>query len=388
MLRKLINEYTDPFYLFDMRILKERLLYLKKSLPNKRLVYAVKANTFIIKEMDSYIDRYEVCSPGEGHICLELGIDMDKMVISGVYKSPDFIEYLIKEYKDKGIYTIESLTQLKLLLELEEKYEVKLKVLLRLTSANQFGLDEADLRYILKEYPNSFNYLGLQYYSGTQKKSEKRLVRELGKLDELLKSLREDYSFNPPELELGPGLPVAYFKDEEYNEVEHLEALNELLDKMSYSGEISLELGRAIAAECGSYFTRVVDMKRNKNESYAIVDGGMNHIAYYGQSLAMRIPFVTKHTKNPDGALELYNICGSLCTTNDIIVKSLELNGLMVGDILEFKRTGAYSMTEGISLFLSRDLPRIFIINENNELKEVRNALPTYKINKPNYGGK
>lgn len=53
---------------------------------------------------------------------------------------------------------------------------------------------------------------------------------------------------------------------------------------------MTLELGRSIAASCGTYLTRVVDVKRNKNQNYAIVDGGMHQMVYYGQSMAMQLP--------------------------------------------------------------------------------------------------
>ena len=38
-------------------------------------------------------------------------------------------------------------------------------------------------------------------------------------------------------------------------------------------------------------------------------------------------------------------------------------------------------MTEGISLFLSRDLPQVLINDENNNIRVVRNITPTYKFN-------
>ena len=38
-------------------------------------------------------------------------------------------------------------------------------------------------------------------------------------------------------------------------------------------------------------------------------------------------------------------------------------------------------MTEGISLFLSRDLPAVLKIKENKEIEVARENLPTYKFN-------
>ena len=66
----LIENYKTPFYFFDMNILKERIEYLRSKLPKKiNLCYAIKANSFILKDIEDLIDRYEVCSFGEYHIC-------------------------------------------------------------------------------------------------------------------------------------------------------------------------------------------------------------------------------------------------------------------------------------------------------------------------------
>ena len=56
------------------------------------LCYAVKANTFITKELIDTIHRFEVCSPGEAEICRAVGVPSENMVISGVYKTPEVME--------------------------------------------------------------------------------------------------------------------------------------------------------------------------------------------------------------------------------------------------------------------------------------------------------
>ena len=117
-------------------------------------------------------------------------------------------------------------------------------------------------------------------------------------------------------------------------------------------------------------------MKTSKYGNYVIVDGGINHLVYYGQTMAMKIPYYELLPKVKTKEEETYNICGSLCT-----IKTRKLN---INDIFVFKNTGAYSSTEGINLFLSRDLPKIILI-ENNKCKLVRKDIKTSDINFPNY---
>ena len=83
---------------------------------------------------------------------------------------------------------------------------------------------------------------------------------------------------------------------------------------------------------------------------------------YYGQSMAMRVPTVYR-LRERDGEETLWNLCGSLCTVNDILVKQLPVKNLQPGDVFVFEKTGAYSVTEGMALFLSRDLPAVVFRN-------------------------
>ena len=45
-----------------------------------------------------------------------------------------------------------------------------------------------------------------------------------------------------------------------------------LLNGFPFEGDIVLELGRSIAADCGTYLTSVVDAKTTSGQNYAIID--------------------------------------------------------------------------------------------------------------------
>ena len=98
----------------------------------------------------------------------------------------------------------------------------------------------------------------------------------------------------------------------------------------------------------------------------------------------MKLPFI-RHIKggasSADGKPDTYNICGSLCTVADVLVRNCPLTDLAAGDKLVFEKAGAYSVTEGIYLFLSRDMPRIYMRIPGNKLVTVRDVLRTDEIN-------
>lgn len=385
-INKLLETQKTPLYVFDLKALRERVDFLKNSLPERvKLCYAVKANTFISKEMGDIVPWLELCSPGEYRVCKKLGISPEKFVISGVNKEKSVTESMVAEEPDMGCYTAESLNQFELLLESAKKAGRKIPVLLRLTSGNQFGLDEADLEKLIAEYKDSeyIDICGIQFFSGTQKTSLKKLQREISHVDAFLDTLKEKYSFESKKLEFGGGFPVSYFEGESFDETEYLKAFSEMLKNMNYQGEIVLELGRSIAAVCGTYMTKIVDIKHNHSENYAIVDGGMHQIVYFGQFMAMKHPKVRLFPERDDTNAEEWNICGSLCTVNDILVKKLPLSELKVGDVLVFEKTGAYCATEGISLFLTRELPEVLLLDSVGNFTSVRKPTETELFNTP-----
>ncbi len=381
---KIILEHGTPTYLYDIETLINRVNYLKSKFDSSiHMVYAVKANTFIAKELENDVDRYEICSPGEFSICNNLQINRKKMVISGVYKDQETIENMISNYDDIGKYTIESKEQYKLLKKLTNKYHRNIHALIRLTSGNQFGVNEEEFKEILADKNERITIDGIEYFSGTQKHSIKKINREIDYLIEFIRRIEEEERITLSEVEFGPGLPVFYFQDDEFDEDEFLEEMNLALRKIE-GKMISLEIGRSIAASCGTYLTKVVDMKTNKNGNFTLVDGGIHQLVYYGQTMAMRIPFFDVIPKR-DGELQTYNLYGSLCTINDILVKNISVPKLELGDVFLFKNVGAYSSTEGISLFLSRDLPKVLICSRNKKIKVVRDRIKTSEINFPNY---
>lgn len=139
-------------------------------------------------------------------------------------------------------------------------------------------------------------------------------------------------------------------------------------------------MGRMIAACCGFYMTSIVDIKETEGIKYCIVDGGIHQVNYYGQTMAMRTPHVEQFPKRTIEA-EKYNICGSLCTVSDLLLKQFPLRSAELGDVFVFQKTGAYSVTEGISLFLIRDLPSVYYYSKKAGLRKVRSARPTDLMN-------
>ena len=76
-----------------------------------------------------------------------------------------------------------------------------------------------------------------------------------------------------------------------------------------------------------------------------------------------------------------YALCGSLCTTADVLVRKVSFDNLEIDDILAFCNIGAYSVTEGIYLFLSRTMPRILLATDDGQIQIARDFFESSTIN-------
>ncbi len=202
---------------------------------------------------------------------------------------------------------------------------------------------------------------------------------------------------------------VEYFEDDwEAKEQAALDEAAEVLRQFAGKYPLGIEMGRFLAASCGKYYTKVMDLKSTGDANYAILDGGIHHLNYYGQRMAMQVPPIRiyvdgyelcenngenskiKGVAGPVGNVENiektgnnmdYTLCGSLCTVADVLVREVTLPKLEPGDILEFGHCGAYSVTEAPALFLSRQMPAIYAYSKDNGYECLREHIPAAEIN-------
>ncbi len=398
-----------PYYVFDTDEFAKRAAMIRAALDCKGgrripLCFSIKANPFLLHRLPEGLDHVEVCSPGELEICIALGVKPESIIYSGVMKEKCDIERAVSY--GAGILTCESIRHAALISEVMLEcipegaheagfVETKAQVILRLTSGNQFGMSLDDIEYIIS-HPDEFkgiSVMGLHYYSGTQK-SLRKINKDLEKIKSALTMLKEKYSFEPQLVEYGPGLCVEYFEDDwQEKEKQSLDEAAEALREFAKEYPLGIEMGRFLAASCGKYYTQVKDLKSTGDANYAILDGGIHHLNYFGQRMAMQVPPIRVYggegseneekpgvelTQMPDAD---YTLCGSLCTVADVLVREVKLKKLELGDVLEFGHCGAYSVTEAPALFLSRQLPAIYAYSKECGYECLREHIPAAEIN-------
>ena len=433
-LSNIAAEYGSPSFVFDADELTYRVNLIRELLTAAAstsagqigLCYSIKANPFLIPVIDELVDKFEVCSPGELEIVKHYNIAPDKIIYSGVNKDYKDIREAIIYGAD--IITAESIRHFEIIREIADSINKKVNVILRLTSGNQFGMSIDDIRSILSRLPyQNINIDGIHYFAGTQRNNPKPQEKELNKLKAIIAEIRKDYGISMKKLEYGPGLPYPYFMNEDSTDtLAPLKRVLPLLSDISEDCELTIEMGRFIASSCGYYLTSICDIKESEGQKWCILDGGLNHVNYYGQMMGMKKPIIRHLSRelldensqidaedlrlitvesglvsdsartvegdcglcggasdsNSDASGDCYSyaLCGSLCTSNDILVREYELHEPKVGDMLVFENLGAYSITEGINLFLSRDMARV-IIYSKGVCSLLRDTVSSWKIN-------
>ena len=386
LLQTLARTYGTPLYVFDGDAFAARAAQIAQAFgPRVRLCYSIKANSFLLGCLPSQVSRLEVCSPGELEICRALDLDPGRIVFSGLNKTANSVAAALD--CRVGVLTAESPKHLDLIQSAALERGLTAPVLLRLTGGDQFGMDESELREIVsrrEDYPN-VDFLGLHFFTGTQKAKAKKILQELDYVNQIAGALERDCGFRVRELEYGTGLFADYF-GETPDEAE-AGLLEQVAPAIRAAGErfsLTVEMGRFLASTCGVYLTGVNDVKTNCGVRYVILDGGGHQLHYDGQVMGMRQPPVS--VVSGGGEEEVCILCGSLCATSDRLAQNITLPALKPGDILAFWRVGAYSVMEGTALFLSRELPRVVLYDSVSGPRLVRDYVETSPLNRPRSG--
>lgn len=372
----ILNKYETPFYCFDVDLFEENIRKYKSILPEDVLLcFSLKSNPWFVNAANKFVDLIEVCSMGELQLCLNSGINPEKISFGGISKTKEECVQLVK----LPLYrvSIESKKQMLLLNEEARNNDVIMNVVLRLTSGNQFGMSKEQVKEVLNEahkYTN-IKIKGIHYYAGTQKMS----INEACKIST---DLADVILFeNIEEIQFGAGIGVPLFGDKKREACkEYEQSIMTTINELSKHKKVIYECGRCLTFNTGIYVTKVLETKENNQRKFVIVDGGIHHLSYNGQFGGVPIPNIELIFKNEKKELCKQTICGSLCTVSDILAKDIMLNSLDEGDLLVFMNVGAYSVTEARSMFLSRDLPMIILCEKNVDII-ARKRINTYKLN-------
>jgi diaminopimelate decarboxylase len=277
-------------------------------------------------------------------------------------------------------FSVESDRDLEQLADAAETLEIAVKALLRINPisapkaklamtgvASQFGFEEDVIRLegrsTLALAGDFVAVVGIHIYWGTQISESQALLACFSKTVEIAEELSQMLDFPLEILNLGGGFSWPYAHEGSGPDLTLLgEGLKSLQRESSLAGKAEwwFESGRYLVGSSGTLLTRVMDIKRSKDEKlFLILDTGIHHLggmAGLGRIPRFSIDLVVPPVRVGNSPITV-DVVGQLCTPLDCIGKRLSLPAVEIGDLLAIPNTGAYGMTASVTGFLSRPSP-------------------------------
>ncbi|MFH2068724.1 MAG: diaminopimelate decarboxylase [Candidatus Omnitrophota bacterium] len=370
----LAEKYGTPLYIYSEKAIRESVSRFQKAFSGIAPIirYSCKANSnlHLLKILKSAGCGTDVISPGELTIALTAGFAPQNIIMEGVGKREDEIEFGLK--KGISFFSVESLPELATLNRLSSKQKRVITALLRLNpdiaagghryistgkKENKFGLTETEVVSVLKkpvDFPN-LKINGLHLHLGSQIDSPEPYLKAIKEAQRL----HQIYPFQF--LDLGGGFPITY--DTEMAEIEifgkaicgaikkfnlsphRVHPLSSALERapVPARGEgirVIFEPGRHFIAPAGFLLTRVIYRKDRPHKRFLVVDAGMNDLIRPALYEAFHHIWPTKEVTEE---LVFFDVVGPVCESGDFLGKERLLpNTLKEGDLLLIGETGAY----------------------------------------------
>lgn len=379
-------QYAGPFWLYQEKILTERLSLLEQKLPGCGFYYSVKSQSNLgilarIAERKSF--GADVVSGGELYRALKAGFSPEKIVFAGVGKSEAEIASAL-DLKIRSLH-VESISELKDIERIAREKDLVAAVTLRLNpdvevdthrhittgkEENKFGLSENDFQESLRilKASKKLKLVGLQAHIGSQIFDAAPYIETATFLQEKYGIVRAALDYPLEYISLGGGFGVKY-EDLEGDAVNFdfaglVDAIRKIFGGMI---EIHFEPGRFISAPLGILLTRVRHLKERTGKTIAIIDAAMN-------DLIRPMLYEAYHPILPvsrRAGQHTYDVVGPVCESTDTFATKRRLPEIQEKDWLAIGYAGAYGSCMS-SNFNSRVLLPELLLSEKGELQIIR----------------
>ena len=367
------EKYGTPLFVYDGSMMLERYYDLFKFIRNPRLKihYALKANynpglLTLLRDAGAGIDAV---SPAEVQLALRLGFAPERIVYTANNMTDAEFDRVIKT---GVIINIGSLSRLK---KCAKNYPGS-RICLRFNpdvcdgdnektmtggDLTKFGilLDAVEeVKAIVAS--GNLHVTGLHEHTGSGLQHIESVLQSMRNL--MAVATRENF----PELEFldfGGGFKVPYRPDEK--KVDYV-AMGRQIDELfeayckDYGKDLVMrfEPGKYLSAECGTLIVEVNTIKHNRTRTIAGCNSGFPQLI---RPVLYDAYHHIENLSNPDGAPQIYDICGNICETGDRFAEQRALPEIREYDLLAIKNAGAYCYSMG-SVYNLRPMPTEVVI--------------------------
>ena len=388
-LKKLVDRYETPTFVYDSNLIKNSFYMLKKIMDplNGKIHFAVKSNDNlgVIKYINSLGAGADVVSIGELKRCLKVSVKPKDIIFSGVGKQKDEIEFAIN--KNIKQLNAESIEELKDIIEISKNIKKKVNVALRVNldinakthkkistgdENSKFGIIYDDIvhAYKLINDASFINPYGLAIHVGSQLFDYDVFFQTFSKIKNLAVELK-NLGYEVNHLDLGGGFGVDYTMKNSLNYKSFSKALNEVFKNNEF--QLSIEPGRSLIAESGVLLTRVIRTKSTNYKNFLIVDAAMNNLIR--PTLYNAIHSIQPLKIKSDRSSKKYDIVGPICETGDFLGIDFNLQETKKNEVLAIMTCGAYGSVMRSNYNSRPSAAEVFIFNNKEILLRKREKI-------------
>ncbi|HXX20620.1 MAG TPA: diaminopimelate decarboxylase [Candidatus Acidoferrum sp.] len=341
------------------------------SLPHT-VCYAVKANSnlFVLSILAGLGSSFDIVSGGELDRLRRIGVPGDRIVFSGVGKTPEEIREAIRYSVDGStgsgilLFNVESGAELDVLLAEAARHVsaggARPSVSIRVnpdvmagghphiaTGArhHKFGVDWQEARRLYLAHKDSrwIVWRGISAHLGSQIFSLTPYRQALTRIASYVR----DLALNGISLEIidiGGGLGVRYMKEAPLVPAEYARALAKIVRPLSC--RLLIEPGRALVGPAGVLLTRVLYLKETRGKTFVVVDAAMNDLirpVLYGATHAIT-PII--RDRSAAAKMKRVDVVGPVCESGDFFARDWPLAPVKAGDVLVVWTAGAYGFVQ------------------------------------------
>ncbi len=389
LLLDLTSKYGTPLYVYDGNLIVDKFkgVFTNITYPRLHILYAMKANfnPYILKLLEKAGAMIDAVSPSEVLLALRCGFSSERILFTANNIS---LGEMVEVANCKVTFNIGSLSELK-------RYGANFpgtSICLRINpgvvagaNANvQTGGPTSKFGILLKDVLTAINIskqfnlhiIGLHEHTGSGIKDTSSFFQSVNNLLEIANpSSFPDLKF----IDFGGGFPVAYNSNEtNFDFTAFGSTITSVFVNFckSFGKDLDLyfEPGRYLVAESGVLLIQVNTLKNNDERIIVGTNSGfpqlIRPVLYKGAYHHI------VNLSNPNGILNIYDICGNICEQGDYFAKGRQIPEVREGDILAIQTAGAYCYSMG-GIYNLRSMPPEIIVYKNSIIsarKRITNA--------------
>ncbi len=376
-----------PFYLYSQSTLERhyKTFDMAFSVLPHLTCYAVKANSnlAILSLFRKLGAGFDIVSGGELLRAVKAGGDPQKIVFSGVGKTPEEIDLGLQH--DILQFNVESVAEMRVIEARARAKKRTARIALRVNPnvdpkthpyiatglrQHKFGVPIEAARAICRKASRS-NHLeitGIGFHIGSQITRVEPFIDALSRLKEIVLALRED-GHSIQHLDLGGGLGITYNDEVPPHPDDYGKAVLEVIKDLDCT--LLLEPGRVIVGNAGILVTRVLFTKQNEGKNFVIVDAGMNDLirpSLYG----------SYHGIQPEtlsgGGRWTADVVGPICESGDFLARDRDMPRVKPKDLLAVMSAGAYGFVLSSNYNSRARIPEVLVYGKRMKVIRKREA--------------